>query len=244
MAGIKIISKKEYCRKFGKPNQEKVWDNISDIWNDYRKKPFFRVEEFLMNASPYKGKQSKIAGKIKVLDLGCGCGRNMIASEYMEYYGVDFSSSQIKCAIERARELGITAKFFKMEADKLFKEFRNEMFDCGLFIATLHCIEGTGKRLKAVKEFYRVLKKGAEGLISVWNGSDPRFDIVGNHGDIYMSWKKGSRDYMRYYYIYSKPELLELLKSVGFSVLKVYENDEDNGRFGKKNLIVKVKKSV
>ncbi|MEI6598792.1 MAG: hypothetical protein WCL22_07160, partial [bacterium] len=46
-------------------------------------------------------------------------------------------------------QTGRNAKFFKFPADKIDKSiFKNEMFDYGLFIATLHCIEGEKERLR------------------------------------------------------------------------------------------------
>jgi ubiquinone/menaquinone biosynthesis C-methylase UbiE len=240
---IKIISKKEYLKKNKEPVQEEVWDNISDLWVEFKKKPFFTVEDFLKKASSdfANSEDSKIAKEIKVIDLGCGSGRNMIASPDISYYGVDFSGKQVECAKKIASEKKINAKFFKGSAAKLDSNiFKNEMFDYGLFIATLHCIEGEKERKNALKEFYRVLKVGAEGLISVWNSEDSRFN--GLLGDIYMSWKKDGKEHYRYYYLYSKDEFLDLLSSVGFKIIEINTKLEHNDRFFKKNFIVRVKK--
>lgn len=226
---IKIMSVEEYVRIKGKKqDQEKVWDHISDLWNDYRKEPFDVVKEFL------QGKKGL------VIDIGCGNGRNMISNDNLGYYGVDFSANQVKAAEGFTKFKKINAKLFKMSADKLDKKvFKDNMFDYGLCIAVFHCVDNKEKRLNALKEFYRVLKKGAEALISVWNSSDKRFN--GMLGDIYMSWKKDGKDYYRYYYLYDKDELLDLLKSVGFKIIEI--NDKISDRFSKKNLIVRVKKN-
>jgi len=230
---LKIISASEYLSKNKKPNQENVWDEISDLWNEYRKEPFDAVKSFLEEVS------TKSSKKIKIIDLGCGSGRNMIKSENIKYYCVDISSCQLKAATKLAKEKEISAEFFKLPADKINKSiFDNETFDYGLFIATLHCIEGESERETALREFYRVLKKGSEALITVWNSEDSRFD--GLSGDVYMSWKKNSKEYFRYYYLYSKDELINLLKKTGFKIIKI--NDKETDRFSKKNLIVRVKK--
>jgi ubiquinone/menaquinone biosynthesis C-methylase UbiE len=254
---IKIISAAEFLKKNKnkKPNQEEVWDNISDLWVEYKKKPFFTVEEFLNKASSdfEKLENSKFPKeKIRIIDLGCGSGRNMVKNDKIEYYGVDISSNQLKAAENTVKEKGINAKFFKISADKLPKDFKNEMFDYGLFIATLHCIEGEKGRENALKEFYRVLKKGSEGLISVWNSSDERFKDVNYHGDIYMSWRKDGKEHYRYYYLYNEEELINLLKGVGFDIIEIKTNLDVKDsmritgslkdRFSKKNLIVKVRK--
>lgn len=225
---IKIISKKEYLKENSEPNQEQVWNNIASPWKEYRSSQIPIVAEFLKNK------------KGKVIDLGCGSGRNMIKNDDIEYYGVDFSKEQLKYAWDFIQKQGINAKLFKSKADELNREdFSDELFDCGLFIATLHCIEGKKERKNALMEFYRVLKKGSEAIISVWNSEDERFD--GSTGDFYMSWKKDGIPYMRYYYLYDKNELLDLLKSVGFKILEIYDTREHD-RFSRKNWIFRIKK--
>jgi tRNA (uracil-5-)-methyltransferase TRM9 len=225
---IKIISKKEYLKENPKPEQEEVWDSIAIPWKEYRSNQLPIVVEFLKDK------------KGKVIDLGCGGGRNMIKNDDIEYYGVDFSSGQLMHAINHAEENKINAKFFKLSADRLSKKvFKNEMFDCGLFIATLHCIEGKEKRENALKEFYRVLKPGAEALVTVWNSEDQRFN--GGKGDFYMSWKKEGVAHMRYYYLYDKQEIVDLLKKTGFDILEIYSSREKD-RFSKKNWIIRLRR--
>jgi ubiquinone/menaquinone biosynthesis C-methylase UbiE len=167
----------------------------------------------------------------------------MIPNDNLEYYGIDFSESQITCAKKIIKEKKINARLFRGNVSKLDKNiFKDEMFDYGLFIATLHCLETKNKRLNSLKEFYRILKRGSLALISVWNSEDKRFDKVGNKGNIYMSWKKDGIEHMRYYYLYSKEEFLDLLKKVGFKVLEFYEKKDNNDRFSRKNWIVRVGK--
>jgi ubiquinone/menaquinone biosynthesis C-methylase UbiE len=223
---IKIVSKKEFLEKNEKPNQEEIWDGIANPWKTYVVKRLPIVEEFLKNK------------KGKIIDLGCGNGRNMIPSKKMKYYGVDFSSVQLKHAEERLKKEKINGVLFKQDGSDL-SFFKNNLFDYGLFMATLHCIEGKKNREKAISEFYRVLKKGSEALISVWNSEDVRFKRI--RGDIYMSWKEDGVPYMRYYYLYGKKEFLGLLKKIGFDILEFYSAREHD-RFSKKNWIVRVRK--
>jgi ubiquinone/menaquinone biosynthesis C-methylase UbiE len=221
---IKIISEKDFSSEM---EQEKVWDSIAVPWGKYVVKKIVFVEEFL------KGKKGR------VVDLGCGSGRNMINGNGLKYWCVDFSSGQLIPARKYAFSEKIDAEFFKSSVSDL--KFDDDFFDYGLFIATLHCLESEGLRLRALKEFYRVLKSNGEGLISVWNSSDKRFDCVGNHGGIYMSWREDGESFMRYYYLYKKQEFLNLLKKVGFKVLEIYTTREKD-RFSKKNLVVRVGK--
>jgi tRNA (uracil-5-)-methyltransferase TRM9 len=229
---IKIISKKEYEKENKLPNQEKIWDNISELWQDFRIKSIPIVEEFLSKVSLERKSE-----KIRILDLGCGSGRNMIENKNIEYYEVDFSEKQLDAAKKKAREEKINAKFFKIKADKLL--FEDNYFDYGLFIATIHCIETEKQRKNSLKEFYRVLKKGAEALISVWDSEDKRFKGKGR--EVYMEWKVNNIPHMRYYYLYDKEELVNLLKSNGFKILEIY-NPRKKDRFSRKNIIMRIRK--
>ena len=224
---IKIIDKKQYDNENEKPSQEKVWDIISVPWEKYIVKKIPAVAKFLMSK------------KGKIIDLGCGSGRNMLFNPDVEYYAVDFSEKQLSNAEKYANAEKVNAKFFKAKADDL-SIFKNEMFDYGLFIATLHCLETAEEREKAIREFYRVLNKGAEALISVWNSEDLRFK--GHDKDIYMSWKEKGVSYMRYYCLYDKQELISLLERAGFKILEIYKPEEKD-RFSKKNLVIRIKKN-
>jgi len=229
---IKIVSKDEFLKKNKKSSQENIWESIAKAWNKYVVKKILVVEDFMKSKKGF------------VVDFGCGDGRNMIVNSKIKYYGIDFSSASLKHAEKRAKKEGLKVELFKSRVDSLDKKvFKNNMFDYGLFIATLHCLETRKQRLDALKEFYRVLKVGAQGLISVWNSEDKRFNRVRKLGcgDIYMSWLDNGEQYYRYYYLYFKKELLNLLKRVGFKVEEIYEPTLHD-RFSKKNWIIRVRK--
>jgi hypothetical protein len=73
------------------------------------------------------------------------------------------------------------------------------------------------------------------------DSEDKRFDCVKNKGDIYMSWREDGIPYFRYYYLYSKKELIDLLEGVGFKILEIYK-ERKGDRFSRKNLILRIKK--
>lgn len=186
--------------------QEKVWDDVAKSWNEYRNIPLKEVVEFL------KGKKGKI------LDLGCGTGRHFSLING-EIYGVDFSNEMLKLAELNAKKNKIKCSLIKADVTNL--SFEDNFFDYAIFIAALHCIKGDKKRRVAVKEMYRVLKKGGKAVISVWSKNH---EIIHNRlGDISVPWTLDGRKLQRHYYIYEREELRKLLEKTGFKILEVKE---------------------
>jgi len=208
-------------------SQEKVWDKLAEKWHEYRKNTVYEVLDFL------KGKKGKI------LDMGCGSGRNIIKLSGVEWYGVDFSGEMLKIAERDAKAKNIKAVFFKSTLEKL--PFEDNSFGYVTFISTLHCIEKKSNRKKALKELFRVLKKNREAVISVWDKQEnPKLhEMKAKEG--YVNWKYDGKNYRRYYYFYTHRELVKLLEEVGFKILKV-ESKSENKTHSKKNIVVYVRK--
>ena len=73
--------------------QEKVWDKIVSPWQNFRQKQILESLEFVT------GKKGKI------LDLGCGAGRNFVKSKDLEFYGIDFSKKMLELAKKYANKI-------------------------------------------------------------------------------------------------------------------------------------------
>jgi ubiquinone/menaquinone biosynthesis C-methylase UbiE len=209
-------------------SQEQVWNTIAEKWSEYRDKPIKEVLEFLKDK------------KGKILDLGCGSGRNLIDQKNLEYYGVDFSDKMLNLFKKKAEKLGIKIKTTKSNAEKL--SYDNEFFDYALFISTLHCIENETLRKKSLQELYRVLKKNGEAIISVWDkNSDTKISkLEAKEG--FVDWKFNGNNYKRYYYFYDTDELDYLLKEIGFEIVKIASNTSERGEHSWKNILFYVKK--
>jgi len=205
-------------------NQKQVWNNIAKNWRKFRERTPIEIEEFL------KKKRGK------VLDLGCGSGRNFIKNNKIIFYGVDFSEKMLDFAEKNAKKGKMKTKLFKSEAEKL--PFRDSFFDSAIFISTLHCIDTKEKRKKALAELYRVLKPKAEAMVSVWDKKAKR-NISPEAKEGFVIWKKNNKRLERYYYFYDKEELKKELKECGFKILKRKYPKE---KHSKKNIILYVKK--
>jgi len=181
--------------------QEGVWDAIARPWKKFRHHKISHIVNFL------KGKEGRI------LDLGCGSGRNFIIDDGLEFYGVDFSKEMIKLAKKR----GIAKEVKK--GDVCAIPYDDMFFNFVIFNAVLHCIEGGERRREALKEIYRVLKNGGEALISVWGRGQER--MKNREKESFVPWSVEGEKVERYTYIYDEDELVRDLKSVGFKIVNI-----------------------
>jgi tRNA (uracil-5-)-methyltransferase TRM9 len=162
----------------------------------------------------------------KVLDLGCGNGRwyKIFREKKVDYFGIDNSKKLIEIAKENFSE----AKFFV--GDALNLPFQDNFFDKVYSIALLHHIPSEDFRIKVLKEAKRVLKPGGILILTCWKIHQLReilallkytfLKLIGksklDFKDIFLSWGKKT---LRYYHCFSKRELENLVKKVGFEIL-------------------------
>jgi ubiquinone/menaquinone biosynthesis C-methylase UbiE len=182
-------------------NQEKVWDAIAGKWADFRQKVTPEVLGFL------EGKSGR------VLDLGCGSGRNFV--EGFEMYGVDFSAKLLEIAKEK--------DYVELRKAEVFEiPYGESTFDYVVFSRVLHCVDSVEKRRKTLEEIYRVLKKGGEALVTSWGRGQKRLKNV--EKETMIPWSCDGEKFMRYTYVYDAEELRRELEDVGFSILKEWED--------------------
>jgi len=185
-------------------NQKKVWNKIAQKWDEMRKKPFEQDIDFIKNQ------------KGKILDLGCGSGRNFVKKKNLEVYGIDFSKKMIGFA----EELNIAKEIKLMKKEKI--PFQDNFFDSAICIAVLHCVETEKQRMKIIKELYRVLKPDSSALVTVWSKNQKRLKNKPKEG--FIPWTVRKKKYQRYTYIYEREELERQLKAVGFQIIKSTED--------------------
>ena len=193
--------------------QEKVWDSIAVEWKDYRTKVPPTVEKFL------EGKKGKI------LDMGCGSGRNIMKLPEVQWYGCDFSSEMLKYAKDFVDKKKIDAELVKCESDDL--PYEDNFFDAVLCFAVIHCVDTAKKRKGTIEEIYRVLKPNATALISSWGPKSPKLRT--KEKECFVTWsEREGKKINRYTYVYDLDELVELCKKTGFEIVNSWEERNVN----------------
>lgn len=182
-------------------NQKELWNAVAARWHAYRTKPDDFVRAFI----------KKQRGKL--LDLGSGSGRYLLKQDAIHYTLVDFSEAMINLAKNKAKQKNISAEFFVTEMHHL--PFEDETFDSALCLAALHCVQTLAKRKKTLCELYRVLKRGAQALISVWNKDTKRFK--NSPKERFVGWEELGK---RFYYLYCPQELYRELEAAGFRLVE------------------------
>jgi ubiquinone/menaquinone biosynthesis C-methylase UbiE len=186
---------------------EKTYNKIAKDFDRTRYKVWNKVAEFLDSLKP----------STKVLEIGCGNGKNMLYRNDLQLYGIDISDEQVLICKEKGLDVE------KSNMTKL--PFSDSEFDSIICIATYHHLDNNEERAQALKEMYRVLKKSGIVMICVWAMEQPsntkhRF----TKSDELVSWKIDNETYYRYYHIYKEKELEEEIRllCIEFSVESVF----------------------
>jgi len=134
---------------------------------------------------------------MKILDVGCGTGMIMfLLKNYGETYGIDISEEALNfCRLRGHKYLK------KARANNV--PFDNQFFDLVIAFDLLEHLEDDEG---AVKEFYRILKKGGILLISV-----PSFKFLYSEHDLAAGHKRR----------YTANQIKRLMKQKQFSIMKI-----------------------
>jgi ubiquinone/menaquinone biosynthesis C-methylase UbiE len=175
-----------------------------------------------------------------VADVGCGPCQNGVRFSLRsrsKLVCLDISYEMLRQSKVMIGGLGddLVVRSNHVQADMRSLPLRELSVDRVLLIASINHIHP--KDLGVVlSEFYRVLKGGGEGLITLWALTHPvvlRHVLknlikslfnprnLGNVFDIRVPWRSKGRVFLRYYHIYRVREVLKCLRGLGFNIVKV-----------------------
>lgn len=182
---------------------QNAWDDIADAWDRVRRKPVPLAEKLATTWQPGK-----------ILDIGCGNGRNLVpfAEKTFECVGIDASKKLRDYATAHLRNY--TAVLVHADATSL--PFADATFDYVINLAVLHHLPPAGQKT-ALAELLRVLKPGGKAAISVWNKLQWKFAFGAKEQQVPWTLDSGKK-VDRYYYFFTFWELKKLLTAAGFTI--------------------------
>jgi ubiquinone/menaquinone biosynthesis C-methylase UbiE len=169
-----------------------------------------------------------------LLDCGCGGGDSMLpfAKNNFKCVGIDLSEELIKIGKKQAEKNNVN---FEFETGNIMKlPFENEKFDYAISFAVIHHLDSERKRLKALSEMRRILKKDGKIFISVRNKDYPEY--YDYEKDVYIPWKHNGIKHQRYFHLFTKDELENLIKKAEFKIEKAFVDES------KKNICIIAKR--
>ena len=224
--GVKLdIKASEKPTEIEKKHVYEVYDKISAHFSHTRYKPWPQVAEFL----------NSLEKDSYVLDIGCGNGKYLSVNENLKMFGTDRSGNLLSIA----KEKNINSQFFV--ADSLKLPIKTESFDAAISIAVIHHFSNELLRMQALKEMFRIVKKGGKILVYVWAmeqkekkfteqdnfvpwhlqnkyENETKVETLQNGPNIMEDKKIDCTVYQRYYHVFYKGELEDLINKTGDNV--------------------------
>lgn len=162
------------------------------------------------------------AGILRILDSGCGNGRlaHYLSDLPLDYYAFDGSKtliSQAKKWWKKVEDSQLRAHF--SVGNILTKKFTTP-FDVIISSAVIHHLPTPALQLKYLKHQNSMLADDGFVYVTAWNLWQPKYeDLIDpqTHGS-QISW--GKSEHTRFYYAFTKSELIALLGQAGFTTLE------------------------
>jgi ubiquinone/menaquinone biosynthesis C-methylase UbiE len=189
----------EFDNNFEKKNVTNIYESIANNFSDKRYNSWDWIENFI-NIFPTKS---------KILDIGCGNGRNMKNNDY-NFYGIDNCQNFVKLAKEVSPNVYLS--------DMTTLPFSDNFFDSIISIASFHHLSNIVRRNECLKEMHRVLKPNGKILLSIWSinqSHNKKLDNKFKYGTNMVPFKdnKGNIIGNRYYYIFQLDEIYNLIQT-------------------------------
>ncbi|EDR23974.1 hypothetical protein, conserved [Entamoeba dispar SAW760] len=188
-------------------NVREVYEIIAQHFSQTRYKGWPKVEEFLNGLENYS----------IVYDIGSGNGKYHNINHHITVIGFDPCHNLLMEALHNQKSQNI-------QADGLYVPVKSNSGDAAISIAVVHHFSTFERRVAAIQEIIRTIKVGGKALITVWAKEQKKFENEEGQ-DLMVAWhlskKKDPNNpnqpeevYQRYYHVFIKGELEQVIEKV------------------------------
>jgi ubiquinone/menaquinone biosynthesis C-methylase UbiE len=151
--------------------------------------------------------------------LDCGCGNGKYADGARAYVGLDICMPLLNLAADKRP----TKEFLRASVAAVNLPFRTGAFDHSICIAVLHHLDTPDKRAHLVRELVRVSRRSV--FLTVWAAEQtiPAKWLKAGGATATSDYLVPFQSHLRYYHLFSKAELTDMLDSLGARYTMEYE---------------------
>ena len=195
-----------------------TWESIYSKYKNYRNNyPYDEVVTFI-----YQNRKNK--KNMKILELGCGTGNNIIFFSEIgfEVYGIDMSKTAIEYCKKRLKEKKLKANIKVNKIEKY--KFKKNYFDFIIDRSSLTCL--SQKQLPStIKNVHASLKKGGIFFFTPHSDESTRYDgeisKSGFYKPKYLPFGEIDKRNLGFSFL-SKKDIYELFKKNYWSINNLY----------------------
>ncbi|ELP88491.1 hypothetical protein EIN_344210 [Entamoeba invadens IP1] len=197
-------------------NVREVYEVIASHFSETRYKGWPKVESFLKSLPPHA----------VVLDVGSGNGKYHNVNKDIQVVGFDQCYNLLLEAVAHQHSQNV-------QSDSLALPVKSGFADFAISVAVIHHFSSEERRVAAIQEIVRVLKIGGKAIITVWAKEQAKFEKREGQ-DLMVEWhlqkgkekkseinepeaktgKDGEKVYERYYHVFVKGELENLVNQI------------------------------
>jgi tRNA (uracil-5-)-methyltransferase TRM9 len=191
-----LINNMEFERRYVYNTYQKIYNEFSDS----RYKVWDSVKNFINN----------LPNNSKLLEVGCGNGKNLLLRNDLDVYGCDISDEFVNLC--KTRNLNVILN------DNTKLSYNDNEFDYTLSVAVIHHMSTEERRINSIRELIRVTKPNGKIFIEVWameQGDNSRFKF--DKQDLLIPFKDkktGKTLGDRYYHIFKEGELEKIINNI------------------------------
>lgn len=196
-----------------------TYDLISYHFSSTRHSHWKTVKKFIEELN-----ETNIYGQINFLDYGCGNGKYLSLCEKFNTVGFDNCDNLLQIVKTNYPK----TKIIKGDVCEINFELINS-FDSIICIAVIHHLSSEIRRIEAIQNIIKYLKKNGNAIITVWSNNidKTKYIKLETDGDYLVGW---NNKYQRYYHLFESDELDKLIVKADILneiviIDKIYECD-------------------